>query len=460
MAEVILDHKMGTLRTTCHPKRIRNVPQPYPDDAPAACKKGTCSHKWEARWRTIDGGQPKRVFDDKTAGLKHLTTEYNKKVAGDGRSSKPKTVDGKVPLLKDYVTEFVNDKMVRSASNKRPIKEQSRDHYMYILKKHCFPRMGNVPINRIKEGHILKMVAELEAVDPKTGKQKVYASTIKSIVHYILKPCFAKAIKAGYLKEQPCASAAVEDAPDADRYLPTSGEVHAIAHQIRPFFRAAIYLMAGCGLREAEVLAFTKDCIQGDRIFISRQWRGGKYGFTNLKYDRKKKGRWIPLDPIVLAELERHIEEYGIADGQPLFYSSDDPTKRTPYGSNVLESALRMACAILGLTDKRIRPHNLRHYFASCAVARGVEIAEVSRMLGHKNIQTTYEIYYQLPKDLDRIKLAINGFLSQEIPDNVVLLGAHAIAKEDNAAEINELVARLKALSGMDVILQPYELAA
>lgn len=451
MADVALKHGMGTLRTTCHPKKIHNVPQPYPDDAPAACKKGTCKHDWEARWREGDS-QPKKIFAEKAAGLAHLTGIYNKKLKGEERILTPKPVPGqsRVVLLEPYALAWL--------SKKKGISEQTRDKYRIILGKHVFPHIGKTPISRIKEAHIVKLVEFLYSEDKKTGKTPVYPGTVKSLMKYLLKPIFALAIKEGLTKEQPITDEIdIRDNPDVDRYVPSSGEVHAIGQQIRRFFRAAIYLMAGCGLREAEALAVTKDCIRGDRLFIKRQWRG-KYGFKNLKYDRTKKGRWIPLDPIVLHELERHIEEYGVADGQPLFYSSGDRNK--PFGAATLEDYLREACLVLGLADKKIRPHNLRHFFASCCVERGVELAEVSRMLGHKSVETTYKIYYQLPKNLDRIKLAINGFLSAEVPDNVILLGAHQLAAEDNASEINELVARLKAISGMEVILQPYGIAA
>lgn len=40
--------------------------------------------------------------------------------------------------------------------------------------------------------------------------------------------------------------------------------------------------------------------------------------------------------------------------------------------------------------------HDLRHTFASTALAEGVPISEVSRWLGHKSITTTVDLYGHL----------------------------------------------------------------
>jgi integrase len=42
--------------------------------------------------------------------------------------------------------------------------------------------------------------------------------------------------------------------------------------------------------------------------------------------------------------------------------------------------------------------HDLRHTFASTALAEGVPISEVSRWLGHKSITTTVDLYTWSPR--------------------------------------------------------------
>jgi integrase len=53
------------------------------------------------------------------------------------------------------------------------------------------------------------------------------------------------------------------------------------------------------------------------------------------------------------------------------------------------------ALAIAGLpADTTL--HDLRHTFASTALAEGVPISEVSRWLGHRSFRTTVDLYGQL----------------------------------------------------------------
>ena len=52
----------------------------------------------------------------------------------------------------------------------------------------------------------------------------------------------------------------------------------------------------------------------------------------------------------------------------------------------------KMHCKALGITDARISPHGLRHYFAQHYLRRGGDLYRLSRILGHTNIATT-QIY-------------------------------------------------------------------
>lgn len=45
---------------------------------------------------------------------------------------------------------------------------------------------------------------------------------------------------------------------------------------------------------------------------------------------------------------------------------------------------------------KKVHPHNFRHTYATMLLEAGVQITEVSKLLGHKDIQTTYDTYMHL----------------------------------------------------------------
>jgi Phage integrase family len=59
---------------------------------------------------------------------------------------------------------------------------------------------------------------------------------------------------------------------------------------------------------------------------------------------------------------------------------------------------------------RRRHNHDLRHTFASTALAEGVPISEVSRWLGHKSITTTVDLYGHLvPEASARARNALDG---------------------------------------------------
>ena len=58
--------------------------------------------------------------------------------------------------------------------------------------------------------------------------------------------------------------------------------------------------------------------------------------------------------------------------------------------------------------------HDLRHTFASTALAEGVPISEVSRWLGHKSITTTADLYGHLvPEASGRARDALDRAFAQ-----------------------------------------------
>jgi integrase len=51
---------------------------------------------------------------------------------------------------------------------------------------------------------------------------------------------------------------------------------------------------------------------------------------------------------------------------------------------------------------RRLRPHDLRHTYASLALQRGVPLLVVSRQLGHSSIAITADLYGHLAPDATR----------------------------------------------------------
>ncbi|HSB68728.1 MAG TPA: site-specific integrase, partial [Candidatus Methylomirabilis sp.] len=62
-----------------------------------------------------------------------------------------------------------------------------------------------------------------------------------------------------------------------------------------------------------------------------------------------------------------------------------------PVTETAVRDALRKALTAAGV--RRIRPHDLRHTYATLAIQAGVPLLTVSRQLGHASIAVTADVY-------------------------------------------------------------------
>lgn len=69
-----------------------------------------------------------------------------------------------------------------------------------------------------------------------------------------------------------------------------------------------------------------------------------------------------------------------------------------PYHRNMASAVSDRAIQKAGLT-KRLTPHGLRHSFASQLLDRMTPIAEVSKILGHKDSSVTLKLYTHFAKE-------------------------------------------------------------
>jgi len=155
-----------------------------------------------------------------------------------------------------------------------------------------------------------------------------------------------------------------------------------------PEWRCGVMLLAYGGLRIGEMLGVTWDDIELDaaRVLVRRQLAGD----TGTLRDTKTRAgrRFVPLRPSMVKALREW--KLGCPKGAlGLVNPNRDggPMNHFNFRSRVFRPALRRA----GL--RRVRVHDLRHSAASIWLAAGVDIAEVSRALGHASPLVTMSVY-------------------------------------------------------------------
>ena len=189
---------------------------------------------------------------------------------------------------------------------------------------------------------------------------------------------FCKTLKRNYLVEE-------VPYPRAPRKLPiilTQEEaIRLIDSASNLFHRAMLMTLYSTGMRRAELCHLQVADIDSVRMII------------HIRHGKRNRDRDVPLSPKLLETLREywrwtHPKTYlfpGTKDG----WRADKPI--TP---KVLWEACREAAQAAGIT-KDVRPHLLRHSFATHLLENGADLPTVQLLLGHSDLKAT-SIYLHL----------------------------------------------------------------
>ena len=138
--------------------------------------------------------------------------------------------------------------------------------------------------------------------------------------------------------------------------------------ELSPRDRAAILVMAGCGIRQGEARSLTF----------------GDIGTNSVKVNGKTGERRVPASCHIVDALLALRNDY--RDTDPVFWGTH-PTQ--PLGSAGFELLTKKAFARAGITGKRASPHTLRYTFARICIVNGMDTATLKVLMGHASIATT-----------------------------------------------------------------------
>lgn len=118
--------------------------------------------------------------------------------------------------------------------------------------------------------------------------------------------------------------------------------------------------------------------------------------------------RDVPIPTVLADALAGHIDRHK-PEGALFRTTRGNLIRRDYFNADILKPAILAAGVPADMTF-----HDLRHTFASTALAEGVPISEVSRWLGHESITTTVDLYGHLvPEASERARTALdNAFAS------------------------------------------------
>lgn len=213
----------------------------------------------------------------------------------------------------------------------------------------------------------------------------------------------------------------------------TVEQCNAFLHQLgrrSKYYMFALFML-NTGLRPGEALALTRADIDFKKqiVKVTKTYLEKEKRIQNSpKTDASRRTVPIPDDTI------RLLKEYMLKQPNQ---KPDAPLFQTDKGNRPTMSYLRKRFKSAGkaIGCDWVNLHTMRHTFASRLFAKGVDIKIISKLLGHAEVSTTYDIYVHIINDVVENSVEVLN-TDINIPEN---LPKKSNSKPDSIRELRKL---------------------
>lgn len=276
------------------------------------------------------------------------------------------------------------------------VKASTAAQYEYLLRVRIKPAIGAVKLSELTAPMIQHMYndAVKNGLSPKSVRN----------LHGVLHKALDQAAALQYIRVNPCTACKL---PRVEKHeiRPIEGE------KVKAFLQAIkgtanedlLFVDVFSGLRQAEIIGLTWDCVDFQRgiITVSKQLRkerihggGGTYKFTALKNDKTRVLMPAPEVFTVLRRVQLRQKENRLKAGS----AWDNPMNlvfTNALGGHLCSDTVygnfKRIAEKIGIPAARF--HDLRHTFATLSLQNGDDIKTVSENLGHATTAFTLDVY-------------------------------------------------------------------
>lgn len=285
--------------------------------------------------------------------------------------------------------------------------------YEGLIKNHINPYIGGIRLQELALSDIQRLIRELQKYRDSKGK-KLAAKTIRNAIS-TLSSALTAAVDEELIERNPCEKAKLPNIEKHEIIPLNSEELSAFLEALEddPEFKNAYLFCIYTGVREGECLGLSWSNVNFEKKTVTiaqqlqkiRSENGGTYVIK--KCTKTKKPRTICVSNSVIACLknEKMRQEENAKLAGKLWNNEWDLVFTNDLGRHLIivtfYKHFKRIVAKIGRPDAR--PHDLRHTFASLAIAnnRG-DIKSVQTILGHSNAMTTLNTYTHPDEDAQR----------------------------------------------------------
>ncbi|MCI5697953.1 MAG: tyrosine-type recombinase/integrase [Clostridiales bacterium] len=293
---------------------------------------------------------------------------------------------GKITTLNDIYNAFIKFKRLE-------LKPSSLSKIISIYNHHFKDSLGSMRLDEITSSQLQQIILDLN---------ERYQTANK--IYLVVEQIFRFAYKQRLITENPCDFVSK---PKKKPKIPTENFytkdelidfLTACKRDLSHMWYVFFHLLAYSGIRRGEALALMWSEYDGKGIYIKRTLSEDENKNTIVSETPKtdKSRRYIILDSTTL-ELLNSLErtcDFIFSNSKGSFITPSQP--------------IRQLHKIKGV--KYVTPHGLRHTHCSLLFSAGVSLSEVQQRLGHKDIQTTLQIYNHVYKE--DTELALEKFVN------------------------------------------------
>lgn len=287
------------------------------------------------------------------------------------------------------------------------VEDGTRRDYRRMAERDIAPTLGPVPVAALTHEDVARWVNALEGLG-------LSAKSIRNR-QALLSAALSSAVRDRVCKDNVARGVRLPRHDRAEMVFLTREEFARLHALIPQRWQPLVMLLAGTGMRWSEATALTVADVDLDArsLRVRQAWKhtdgaGHKLGPTKTR----RSNRTVALPAACRADLERLTADRS-PGGFVFTNSRGGPVRHQTFHGDVWTPAVRTFAGDTRRTvqgargrpriawdddgpGKRPRIHDLRHTFASWAIAAGHSLTAIQRTMGHETITTTSDTYGHL----------------------------------------------------------------
>ena len=312
--------------------------------------------------------------------------------------------------LGEWLDRWINEYMIFT------IRESTLDSYKAMIKNQIKPYLGDRPLSALTTQELQKFyntVKKKGRVKPDKLHGTELADSMVRGIHMMLHEALDMAVRLRLIVKNPTVGTTIPKNNYPPKQILNDEQLDRFMKRIRQDERwyDFFYTELTTGLRRGEICGLKWEDFDAEngKLKVRRSVAKRKGGGLNIGETKTETGTRTIVLPPSTAELLRKRKETAVSEWIfPNIYEPEKPM-HPDYAYHRLKTLLKQAELPL------IRFHDLRHTFATHALAGGVDAKTLSGILGHTNASFTLDTYTHVTTDMQRNASAIVGSFMDEI---------------------------------------------